>query len=93
MRHTHTLTHKQALGAAVDTIFVAWASDPDSLRRHRPAEYMHLLSAWRHYDEVNGRRLVSAVVVGGGGEVMGLGGGSPSMVYSQSGRHVVQVSI
>lgn len=71
---------------------MAWASDPESLRRHRPAEYMHLLSAWRHYDEVNGRRLVSAVVVEGVGAV-GLSGGSPSVVYSHSGRHVVRVSI
>lgn len=98
---THIYTPQtlhQALGAAVDTIFVAWASDPDSLRRHRPAEYVHLLSAWRHYDEVNGRRLVSAVVVMGGGGGAGVGaagggGGSPSVVYSQSGRHLVRVSI
>jgi hypothetical protein len=91
----------QALGAAVDTVFVAWASDPDSLRRHRPAEYVHLMESWRLYDDVNGRRLAAGVVVlggAGGGAATGGGGGagaaaSPAVVYSQGGRHAVRVSI
>jgi hypothetical protein len=85
-----------ALGAAVDTVFVAWASDPDSLRRHRPAEYMHLLAAWRRYDDMTGRRLCAGVLVLEGGGGGGGGGGaaaSPAVVYSQGGRHVVRVSI
>lgn len=68
---------------------------------------MHLLAAWRHYDDVNARRLCGGVVVFSGGVPavgmgmgMGAGGGgggsaeaSPSVVYSQGGRRVVRVSI
>ncbi len=90
----------QALSAAVDTVFVAWASDPDSLRRHRPAEYVHLMESWRLYDDVNGRRLAAGVVVLGGGAGAAAGGGggngpaaSPAVVYTDGGRHVMRVSI
>lgn len=84
----------QTLAAAIDTVLVAWASDPDSLQRHRPAEYVHLLGAWRHYDDCHsGRRLVAGVVVldGHGGRV-GVEG-SPAVIYSQGGGRVVRVSI
>lgn len=60
---------------------------------------MHLLAAWRHYDEVNARRLCGGVVVfggGAGGVPAGMGEGveaSPAVVYSQGEGRVVRVSI
>ena len=39
------------LSAAVDTIFVCWASDSHILQDKHPGDWMELMTAWRAYEQ------------------------------------------